>query len=136
MLGEIIVSLLAAGPAAGALAGRVYPGELPPEPALPAVAYQRIAQRERLGAGGVAGLEACQVQLSIVAEDYDTACSVAAAIRRGLSGWRGGLAGSGGTGYEVRRVVFESEHDVAEGMPAVVAQTWAFHWRERPPLAG
>ena len=100
MLEEALNSVLIGNAAVGALVGaRVYPLVIPEEATLPAVAYQRVsgvrdtAHSDAQGFPGELGWAMGRVQLTINAETYSAAKSVARAIRKALNGKRGSMGG-------------------------------------------
>ena len=72
---------------------RVYPGILPQDETLPAVAYTRISAIEDLAADGPTGLLTVRVQIDAYAADYDASRAVGDAIRAALHGWQDDASG-------------------------------------------
>ncbi|WP_047244130.1 tail completion protein gp17 [Chromobacterium subtsugae] len=125
MIGAVLVELLAAPEVAALIGDRVYPVELPDEPTLPAVAYELIGETRGRVARRASGRVRSQVQLSIVAPDYDAAHAVAGVVRQRLACGQGEAAG-----FQVYGAVEESSQDAGQGAPHMVAMTWRFHWKE------
>ncbi|HJV92175.1 MAG TPA: DUF3168 domain-containing protein [Azonexus sp.] len=128
MIGPAIVQLLAAAPVAALIGDRVYPVRLPPEPVLPAVAYQVIGEDRAKAPRSRPGLVKSMVQLSVIGADYDEAHAVAAAIRAAIDRQRGTFAS-----IDVRDVLDAGSHDdPGDDSPQLVAMTWHIHWKEAP----
>jgi hypothetical protein len=68
---------------------RIYPGAIPQDAELPAIAYQRIDHETWLTHGGPSGLARSVVQITIAAEEYSDLKDVSDAVRDCWSGYHG-----------------------------------------------
>lgn len=100
-LGDFLGTWLATDAGVLALLGdaddlRAYPGSAPQDAELPYVVYQIIADVEQLTLQTVTGYHVAGMYVKCYAREqggYDKAWAVAKAIRDGLHGYRGTLAG-------------------------------------------
>lgn len=72
---------------------RVYPVQLPQNPTLPALSYQRISATRDYVQTGATGLVLARVQIDSWAKAFRDATLLADAVRRAVSGFRGHLDG-------------------------------------------
>jgi len=97
-LEEALYAHLSSSPQATAeLVGtRIYPLLIPQDVAVPALAYQRVGTQLKLEHGGRSGWARAVLQITVQARTYDSAKTVAAALRADLSGYRDTMGGVGG----------------------------------------
>lgn len=77
-------------PDVSALVGdRIYPLLVPQDASLPAIAYQRISTGREEAHTGPSGLCSARIQLTCIADSYESAKSVADAVRKSLDGFSG-----------------------------------------------
>lgn len=126
MIGAAIVQLLATPGLVALIGDRVYPVRLPPEPTLPAIAYQVVSEVRARAPRSRPGWVKSVVQLSVIGHDYDQAHAVAAALRRAIDRQRGVYGG-----IDVRDVLDDgAQDDPGDGSPQLIATTWRIHWKE------
>jgi len=93
---SVIYQLITADAAVAALVGsKVYPGRLPQNTVMPAVAYELIGSREILPIGAQVGgvLLKSRVQVSVLAKTYAEVKTIHEAIRKALLFQHGQIAG-------------------------------------------
>lgn len=126
MIGAAIVQLLAAPELVALIGDRVYPVRLPPEPVLPAIAYQVVSETRARAPRSRPGWVKSVVQLSVIGRDYDEAHAVAGVLRRAIDRQRGVFAG-----VDVRDVLDDgAQDDPGDDSPQLIATTWRIHWKE------
>jgi hypothetical protein len=115
---------------AALVSARVYPGVIPQNIALPALAYQVIATERDYHHGGQQNTAGPLVQITVEAASYSSAKSVAAAVRVALSGYRGTVGTTNST--EIRGVFLENEYDGynLETDISTVRQDYRILWKE------
>lgn len=126
MLEEDLVAYLSSKPTVVAFVGdRVWPLLLPPEPALPALVYQRIsAVREESHAGD--GLVHPRIQIRCWANTYSEAKRLAEAVRLSLRGYKGQM---GATRVEKAKLANEIDDRQELTERESVIQDWII-WHE------
>jgi len=80
------------GTVSGLVSTRIYPLLIPQDSALPAVQYQRISTQRVNPHAAASTLARARFQVTSIAANYDTVCSVADAIRGALDGYMGTAA--------------------------------------------
>ncbi len=91
------------------VATRVYPLELPQNPAFPSITYQIISDEPTYTQDGDSGLDRPRIQIDTWAETYSESISLAALIRSRLSGFRGTVSGK-----EIQGIFRDSSRDFRE----------------------
>jgi len=94
------------------IATRIYPGAIPPKPALPAIRYTKVSGPREQALDGPAGLAYPRLQLDCLARTKAAAARLAEAVRNALDGemqtWWGGEE----TGVWIEYVELEDEGEV------------------------
>lgn len=62
-------------------AARIYPVDLPQDPTLPAMSYQRISSQPQTSMGGFCGLDNPRIQIDCWATSYSAVKELAEAVR-------------------------------------------------------
>lgn len=122
----LYAALVGDGYIGGLVSTRVYPMVAPQEAALPLVVYQRVSGPRHQHHDGPAGLAEARIQLTITAETYSSAKSVASGIRDVLVGFRGVLGGK----VDVHEARIENEVDgygLAIEAPTVRLDVWCLY---------
>lgn len=84
---QALYSILSDDTAVKALvAARIYPSIIPPDAALPAIAYQRVSAMRVKSHGGPSSLARPRFQITCLARSYGSARAVADATRGALDG--------------------------------------------------
>lgn len=114
MIGERLVGLLLAAPAVAALAvDRVYPVQLPDGPTYPALVVTEVFGGGNYDFEGDVGVETSRVQIDCYAETGQAAANdLALAVRRFLSGFRGG--GDSGNACPIQQCTCINDFDMPE----------------------
>ena len=107
LIEEALKTLITTGPAFVTLAGlAVYPGHIPQDARLPAVAYQVVTSEPNPTHDGASKLITRHVQFTIDAKSYADNKAVAAALRARLDGYRGTI-----DGCRIGALLWENEYD-------------------------
>lgn len=123
--------LAADGRVAGIVGTRIYPGTIPQDQTLEAIAYQRVPDEGPIMThAGPLGVEKARIQVTCQAEKYSEAKALAQAVKVCLQGFHGPMAGGvnifycrvtadldGGLGQEIQMTTVRVE---AEMMASVV----------------
>lgn len=107
LIEEALKTLITTGPAFVTLAGlAVYPGHIPQDAPLPAVAYQVVTSESNPTHDGAGKLMMRHVQFTIDAKAYSEVKAIAVALRVRLDGYRGTV-----DGCRIGAVLWENEFD-------------------------
>ncbi len=109
LLEEGLYALISGDPGIAAIAGdgttaRVYPLRLPTKAQTPALTYFGLGGPREQVHSGDAGLPHPRFQINCIADDYLTAKTLAAAVVKKLSGYRGPCGTSGTIACEAQLV--------------------------------
>lgn len=95
--------LAADGRVAGIVGTRIYPGTIPQDQTLEAIAYQRVPDEGPIMSHqGPLGVEKARLQVTCQAQKYSEALTLAQAVKTALQGFRGPMAPGGVNVYYCR----------------------------------
>lgn len=93
---KVVLALLKADAALVAVVppDRMYPGDIPPNTSLPALAYTNVSDRDTLAMKGNVLLETGRVQVTVAAGSYPAKEQLIGLVRKACSNKRGLIAGA------------------------------------------
>jgi len=115
-----------------AVAGRVYPLQLPQDTTLPAITYQRISTVRDHAMEAPMTLPDARFQFDVWADNYLASKSIAELVRKKLNGYKGAAGGE-----EIQGAFLDSERDFYEKVSDItdiyrVSMDFMIWYRETP----